>query len=415
MDERNGHPADELDAVRAVFSRPGPSPEAVAAGRDRLLAEAAAVPTAPPERPGRRPAAGTRTREDAVASGRWPGRRDPAGSRVRRWAPAGRGLAGVAAAAALALAMTLPSDAPIRLAPDQAGTAPATPGSDRPDARQILLAAASATAGEPAGGAYWRTRVVTGQRILSPDRRYVIARRSTRETWLTRQDGRQDRWAGRYLGAGPATPRDEAAWRAAGSPGTWRYPADVTGLGRVTPEALVEAAPGEPRSGPHRVGWRDADGILTKQLTGWKALGTIPDDPARLRAYLVARIARENGAYVGREMEAELRKTCLEIISRLPVSPELRAAAYRILASLPGMTAEGQVTDPLGRTGQALTYQVVEDGRLSDRRLVIDPASGLPLAEETSSAATLAGGQDTQVGSFVAFEAIGWTDEEPMH
>jgi hypothetical protein len=357
------------------------------------------------------------------------------------------GLIGAVAAAALALAVTLSPDSPIRLSPDPAdsrppatsGTAASHPTMSQPAASQpaasesvaepeagrILLVAASATAQAPAQGAYWRTRVVTGQLILSPDRRYVIERRSTRETWLAgeadgdagrdRGDNGRDRWTGRYLGARPATPQDEAAWRAAGAPTGWRYPADVTGLGRVTPHAQVQSAPGPPSSGPHRVGWRDADGILTKQLTGWKALQSLPADPTRLRAYLVAGIAREKGAYVGREMEAELRKTCLEIISALPVTPELRASAYRILASIPGMRAEGTVTDPLGRTGQGLGYQVIKDGVPSDERLVIDLDSGLPLAVETRTAGELADGRDVRIGSFTAFEAIGWTDDEPTH
>ncbi len=276
-----------------------------------------------------------------------------------------------------------------------------------PDARRILLAAAEAMAAEPADGAHWRTRVVSGRLMLSPDARYVILRRSTREIWLARQEPGRDRWTGRYLGAEPATPEDVAAWQAAGSPATWRYPAGTAG------PALVEAAPGEPRQGPHRVGWRDADGILTKHLVSWKALGTIPADPARLRAFLVEHIARENGAYIGRRMEADLRRACLEIIARLPVPPGVRASAYQILASLPGMRAEGKVTDPLGRTGQGLSYQVVQDGQVTRERLVIDPESGLPLAEESRRAARTADGRDVEVGSFTAYEEIGWTDDRP--
>ncbi|MEU0564681.1 CU044_5270 family protein [Nonomuraea sp. NPDC005983] len=383
MDELNGNQADanELTAVRDLLSMPGPSPDVVDSGRARLLgALAVGVP-----------------REEPPRRSRW-------------WAPVRNGLIGATAAAALALAVALSSGSLVRISPD-----PVVSGPAGPTARQILLAAASAMARTPSDGAYWRTRVVSGQLILSPDRGYVLRRESTREIWLSKQDGGRDRWTGRYLGAEPATPQDETAWRAAGSPSSWQYPADVSGLGRVPSKALVESAPGEPRTGPHRVGWRNADGILTKQLVSWKALRTIPSDPTRLRAFLVARIAREYGAYVGREMEAELRESCLEIISGLPVSPEVRSSAYQILASMPGMKAEGEVTDPLGRTGQALSYQVGHDGQLSDERFVIDPASGLPLAVETKSATKLADGRDVETGTFTAYQEIGWTDQAPTH
>ncbi|MEU7862979.1 CU044_5270 family protein [Nonomuraea sp. NPDC049141] len=404
MDELNDRP-DELAAVRDLLSMPGPASEVVDSGRARLLAALAA----PPQDPQRAPQAPQHAPQDPQRVPVRAARRERSRrGRSRWWAPVRNGLIGAASAAALALAVAVPSNSLIDLSPD-----PAVSASAPPTARQILLAAAVAMATAPSDGAYWRTRVVTGQLILSPDRQYVIKRQSVRETWLTRKDGQRDRWTGRYLGARPATPQDEAAWRTAGSPGRWQYPADVTGLGRVSPEALVESAPGPPQGGPHRVGWRNANGILTKQLVSWMALSTIPSDPTALRAFLVTHIARENGAYVGRKMEAELRESCLEIITGLPVSPEVRASAYQILASMPGMRPEGEVTDPLGRAGQALSYQVMRDGRLSDERLVIDAESGLPLATETRSVSRVADGRDVEIGSFIAYQQIGWTDEGP--
>ncbi|GAA3599273.1 hypothetical protein GCM10022419_098740 [Nonomuraea rosea] len=383
---------DELAAVRELLKASGPTADVVHSGRASLLAELATATTTvsafPEEEPKRELRLGAMKRQ-----------------RPMRWAFVRNGLAGAAAAVALALAVGVPSGSLARLSPD-----PTVAPSRGPEARQILLAAAGATAKAPSDGAYWRTSVVTGQLILSPDRRYVIKRESARETWLTRRYGVQDRWSGRYLGASPATMEDEAAWRAAGQPTAWQYPADVTGLGKVAPKALVGAAPGEARSGPHRVRWRDAGGILTKQLIDWKALRTIPTDPTALRAFLVTHIAREKGAYVGREMEAELRATCLELITALPVRPEVRSAAYQILASIPGMRPEGAVTDPLGRMGQGLSYQ----NGLDDERLVIDPESGLPLAAETRSRATTDDGREVQIGYFTAYKQIGWTDEGPM-
>ncbi|GAA3206565.1 hypothetical protein GCM10020216_007340 [Nonomuraea helvata] len=185
MDELNDRP-DELAAVRDLLSMPGPSSEVVDSGRARLLAALAAPPQASqsaPEAP-----QGVPVRVTRRARSWW-------------WAPVRNGLIGAASAAAVALAVAVPSNSLIDLSP-----VPAVSASAPPTARKILLAAAIAMATAPSDGAYWRTGVVTGQLILSPDRQYVIKRQSARETWLTRKNGERDRWTGRYLGAKPATP-----------------------------------------------------------------------------------------------------------------------------------------------------------------------------------------------------------------
>ncbi|MGV9776493.1 CU044_5270 family protein, partial [Streptosporangium sp. NPDC003464] len=344
----------------------------------------------------------------------WDGRRPGGRERgPRRWTAVGVGLA----AAVLAVAAVLPSDGLTVISPDPSASSSDLPGAG-PTARQILLAAATAVAKAPSEGAYWRTRTVTGQLIVAPDRHYLIRRRSSRETWLAQRPGGQSWWIDRYLGARPATPRDEAAWRAAGSPGDWLYPADVRDLGDVRSGEKVDGSPGEPTVSRLRGKWKGSGGLLTKDLLTWAELRAVPSGPEELRAYLEARIVRYAEKYGGmdleREMETRLQGSCMEILSGLPVSSEVRASAYQILASLPGMRAEGEVTDPLGRTGQALSYGVDRrGGEAGGGRFVIDPDSGLPLAEETRSVGRLADDRTVEVGSFTAYEEIGWTDEEP--
>ncbi|MFF5204867.1 CU044_5270 family protein [Streptosporangium sp. NPDC000396] len=445
MDELNGadaiHPADQSDliAVRDLFSAPGPSPDVVAAGRARLLA-ALSEPEDPDPATGQDPGAGRRA-EDTRPIGRDPGtgrpaedtrhggtgpgqrtvpgrgdrrpggwsRREGRGRGPGRWAIVGGGLAGTAAAAILIVTTMVPSDGLIIISPDPGASASSVP-STRSTARQILLAAATAVAKTPAEGAYWHTRTVTGQRTVEPGRRYVIQRGSSRETWLAQRPGDQSWWVQQYLGAKPATPQDEAAWRAAGSPGSWRY---------VMEE--VESSPRKPVVSRLRGRWTGSGGNLSKEPVSWAELRAMPGDPEELRAYLESRITKVMERYpevnLEREMESRLQGSCMEILSGMPVSPEVRASAYQILASLPGMRAEGEVTDPLGRTGQALSYEMGgrggRQGRTGDVRFVIDPESGLPLANETKSVGKLADGRAVEVGSFTAYEEIGWTDKKP--
>ncbi|MFI6297614.1 CU044_5270 family protein [Nonomuraea sp. NPDC050790] len=346
---------DDLTAVRDLLSTPGPSAETTDRGRERL--------------------------------------REAVSRRPRTWVtPLRTGLVAAALATALGTAVLVPSG-DLVLTRD-----PAVSASNAPTARQILLAAATAVARTPSAGDFWRARTVTGKLIVSPDRRYVLRRDSASETWLTRATGGGSRSFNQYLGARPASVADEAAWRAAGAPLSWRYPDDVTGMGFIGAGESVQSAAGARVGGP------------LKEPVDWDEVDRIPAGAAPLRSYLEARI----GAVSPRERDSRLRKGCMEILSGLPVSPEVRASAYQVMASLPGMTAEGEVTDPLGRTGQALRYQVNRpEGQVSDARFVVDPDSGFPLANETKGVGRLADGRSVEVSSFTAYQRIGWTDEEP--
>lgn len=366
MDER------DLTEVRKLLSAPDPTHEAYAAGRAKLFA-------AMDERP-------------------------PMKDRQRRWSSVGTVLA---AAAATVVIVSTVAGLPESMfkAPEQNPREAAA----QPSARQVLFAAADAVAKAPASGDYWRIRTITGQRFLSPDRRYAITGSTSHETWLTPRQGAQGRRITQVLGAKPATPQDEMAWREAGAPGSWQYPANVKGLGDVAPSELVLGRQGPPRT----VAAGRAAGSLTGEEVGWAELATIPSGVQELRTYLEERIKRVGAKYpeadVEKELDDWLHGNCMELLSGLPVSPQVRASAYRILASLPGMRAEGMVTDPLGRTGQALSYRVDNQ----DDRLVIDTASGLPLATEGKRTGSLADGRAVEIGSFTAYEEIGWTDQQP--
>jgi hypothetical protein len=107
--------------------------------------------------------------------------------------------------------------------------------------------------------------------------------------------------------------------------------------------------------------WKGSAGFLAKESVSWDELRRVPSGERELRAYLEQRItARAKG---GSEKDPRWRKSalvgaCMEIVFGLPVSPAVRAAAYRILATMPEMKSLGRVKDPLGRMGEAFGYQV---------------------------------------------------------
>ncbi|GGP90181.1 CU044_5270 family protein [Streptosporangium pseudovulgare] len=384
-----------VTAVRHLLGSHEPSPGTVAEGRARLLAEAAATATVSSLEPVRR---------------RRRGRRG-------RWAGVGLSLAAAAAAVAVLVPMGL-SGGGTSVVPRTGVPAPAT---TELTARQVLLAAAVAVEKAPASGDYWRIATVDRSTLTDPTRSYVIETRWSGEQWLTERPDLQGWRIRRYLGAKPVTPRDEEAWRAAGAPTSWRYSEDMKSeqFAAPPPGGTLEAAAGERTAERLRGRWKGTAGDLIWDSITWQEARAIPDDPGKLRTYLEKYVRRQvahpdSGIDVEKEMPRLLRAVCIRMITGLPVSPEARASAYRILASLPGIRAGGEITDPLGRRGQALVYrEEAEPGLFTEIRFVVDPGTGLPLAEMRMNVAKGADGRTVEIPSSTSYQAIGWTDERP--
>ncbi|MFE0153545.1 CU044_5270 family protein [Nonomuraea sp. NPDC059007] len=354
-------------------------------------------------------------------SSRWsrvPARRRLLPSRRRLMPSPGRALLGLAAAAA-AVAVIAPamlSDSTISVAPQPSTSVSATA---EPTAQQILLAAAVAVEKAPASGDYWRTATVTQSMLTDPTRSYVIERTRSLETWLAKRPDLQYWRIWQDPGLKPATPQDEAAWRAAGAPTSWRYPKNMKTENLFSvPSKPLEAAAGE-RTAERLYGtWKGTAGDLAGESMTWKQVRAIPSEPDKLRSYLEERIGRLELSGSGMDVKEArahiLLRDCVGIISGLPASPKVRASAYRILASLPGIRAEGETTDPLGRRGQALSYQEeIEPGLFTHVQLMVDPSTGLLLAEVRTNTTKLANGRQAELRLFTSFQAIGWTNDRP--
>ncbi|MFI7124379.1 CU044_5270 family protein [Nonomuraea sp. NPDC050153] len=313
------------------------------------------------------------------------------GRRSARWTGLGLGLAGAAAAAVLLLPTAVPTTGPT--------TPPAGHGVlTAPDGKRFLLAAAASVASVPDTGAWWGSTLVHGREFREPGQRYVLRQRESEETWIP-ADPEGLTWSRRtYLGAGPATPEDEAAWRAAGAPETWTYGKKAPGLPTEdAPSGIVRAAPGKPETFSTE-DWDFRIVLAGKPLT---KMNEVPDTPEGLRALLGAA-----------DDQATVDNTA-RLLFFAPVTSRTRAAAYRLLASLPGVSAAGAVTDALGRPGQAVEYRSAEYPTTpyageTRTRLVIDPDSGMPLSIETRSV------KDGLLLEYTAVQDSRWTNDNPL-
>ena len=287
----------------------------------------------------------------------------------------------VAAVVTGIVVVTSVADPPVDSPPSGRSVAPAPPVT----ARGILLAAAEkTTTSAPATGDYWVTKIELRHRYDVGD--YTVLGRSEVENWYPLKSGGDVTYTSRWLGAGPATEADQAAWRAAGSPKKWTLPlppGDKQSRRRELP-----AAPGV-RDVSVSADGTFAIGGVTRTYAQIRAM---PGDPAKLKAYLIG--LDEAAGHDGKWTREELDRWHVEmlftqswgLLTELPVSAEVRVATYRMLADLPGLTAEGTVRDAKGRTGAAISHtaQVSEDGRVRSvkTRLVIDPESGALLSQE---------------------------------
>jgi hypothetical protein len=188
------------------------------------------------------------------------------------------------------------------------------------------------------------------------------------------------------LGAEPASPADAAAWRRAGSPTSWIAWFDRT--------VRITMAPGRQYfAGPRN---------LTVARPNY---ATLPTSPARLKAYILAHEAELGNTGTQSEVLYEDAFTFMNAQS----PPAVRAAAYRVLASVPGIRMEPNVQDPAGQSGTALWLRQTGPAL---GLTIVDPATSTPLcvedvAQQRIPAIHVALGT---VLSYTLFVSSGWTN-----
>jgi hypothetical protein len=334
---------NEIDLLARMRTDLPEDPEALARARQRLMQRA--TDGGRPSQPPRRPA-------------------------PRRWTWSLAGVGGLAAAG-LVVAVVLGGTTP----PLPAG-GPA--GAVQPGGQNILLVAAERVEEAPPGtGRYWVSRTESGviSEVGPAGNRYRVVERGRAETWIAQASDGTSWWISQSLGAKPLTPEDTAAWKRDGEPDSWTVPA---GAGKGSLEITTSSRP--PFGNPIGTGAKSfalGDRNVTQQ-----EIDALPADPAQLRSTLLERF-HGGGGDLPTDQDNWLFAVGSNVVTDMPVSPGVRAAAYRMLAGLSRVRDLGTVRDAEGRTGQAVAIDAESRTGSFETRLIIDPESGRPLARET--------------------------------
>jgi hypothetical protein len=283
-------------------------------------------------------------------------------------------------------------------------TATATLGS-----RQILLLAADKAAhAAPAGGRYWAAKSTFEAlyQVNQAGATYDIRMRQRDDTWTARSATATSWYIAQNLGAGPATAADKAAWVKAGSPTSFQVK-DIHTLTISATAGKVSGNPSNSGSSVFSLGGRNVS---------MKDLQALPGDPAKLKALLL-RYFHDGGA--GGELPSTSNAWLFEVgasMLSMPITPAVRAATYRIVAALPGVRSLGSTTDIDGRTGNGVAIQTTDPYGVDEIRVIIDPDTGLPLAQEyvyLKSKGVRSWLTPNDVWYAQVFHSLGWTNDSP--
>jgi len=322
------------------------------------------------------------------------------GKRVRTARPVRWGLAVTAVGAAATLVVLglpmLTADHRHEQQPDVAGAGPVI----QLTASQALVAAAVQQEQHTTpSGKYFRTRwLEIGSGTLVGQPPYKLEYRRITETWVPARAGAAP-WRGfAELGFRPAGPQDVARWRAQGSPSSWA---------RGGGDPVMSASAGRPALYQLTADSGVGGAFPLGSNTSWTAaeINALPTDPARLRDRLAKGVRASADAT---EQNRYVFEMAIRLLLETPASPQLRGAALRVLAALPGIEMRQDVKDPIGRKGTEFALATMRPGQPAvvdgRRHLIID----------TGTAKVLSAGFDSasKSSASVVLES-GWTNQDP--
>jgi hypothetical protein len=140
--------------------------------------------------------------------------------------------------------------------------------------------------------------------------------------------------------------------------------------------------------------------VLCDKEVDFAALQALPSDPGALRDALEDAMMHNDDGPVPADYRESFVTGCTLDLLTMPVSPDVRGAAFRSLAALPGTDNLGSTTDRSGRVGTGLAFG--DDDY--HQRVVIDPESGELLQFD------LSGLKGERLGTVLE---AGWTDTIP--
>jgi hypothetical protein len=353
----------------------------------------------------------------------------PARRRVIRPSRVVYGLTAAAAVAAIAVATASGPTAPGSTAGPAAGAQAGTPAgsatgsgstsSGEPsslNAAQILLVAADQVRTAPASGRYWRTTTdLYSLELAGPAKNpYVIRSGDREQNWVARSESGTSWGAYKGLGREPASAADRVAWQRDGSPKTFAVHGNWVDDAAKGGKKSVADLPGAPTAWTVNPYNAESKVFFIGHELSMSAVRDLPADPQALRAFLLTDYQRNVKA--GSPTQDEwIFDTATDLLT-LPVSPDVRAAAYRIMSGLSGVQSLGRVSDLTGRAGNAVAVQGTDGQGRFEKRIIIDAASGLLLADETrylEPGPKLSWLKPTDVWQTTVVTDIGWTDDKP--
>ncbi|MCQ8189613.1 CU044_5270 family protein [Streptomyces rugosispiralis] len=230
-------------------------------------------------------------------------------------------------------------------------------------------------------GTYWQT-TTRSSRIdvaTAAESTFAVASSETSRWSFGVRPGTRSLWiSGIDATTEPRTERDTARWRAAGSPKDLTLAESGSGgkLGlRLEPGARK-------RPTVERINGGDKIAALGARNVSYAELRKLPGDSPKLKEVLADLYEEDRGSEISGRTEWMWRQAAGLI--GLPVRPEVRAAAYRVIADLPGIRSLGEMTDPLGRKGAgfALPATARPDYGTARSELIVDPATGALLSDQ---------------------------------
>ncbi|WP_327003201.1 CU044_5270 family protein [Dactylosporangium sp. NBC_01737] len=300
---------------------------------------------------------------------------------------------------------------------------------DNRSAQDLLLTAAEQTLHQtdPGSGKYWLSSWEEGQLIQVGQKgaEYAIMGHYSYNEWYSIKD-RFNVFETRWAGAEPASDADKAAWKKAGSPSSWPIdqgpgcPSDPNKSYTIDAAKTSQVSRSDEGAGKEPSQFR----VLGEYLTA-DQIRALPSDPAALKQWLIGVIQKRN---LPHKSDVELGESLFAGVQNLlffnPITPQVRAAAYKVLAGMPGVTSLGAVKDGKGRNGVAVSItsnDTVEEQRADSGgpyavSIVFSPDTGDTLSFETrviKPADYLSWVPKGALFSYRAVMEMRWTNDEP--
>jgi hypothetical protein len=293
-----------------------------------------------------------------------------------------------------------------------------------------------AQAAQPVPARYWVTSGTVGNflKVGPANDPYLVLEEVGVQSWAARSPRDGSPYLSQALWVRPASLGDRAAWRRDGSPAVWKEIGQDTALADPQGDpgnALLlplSAAPGKLTAGSAAHGSQPF--LVGDKAMSLRQLLALPADPARLKELLL----KGSSHYPPGVSQSAYLLQAVPPVLQMPVTPAVRSALYRMLAKMPGIRSLGTVKDVSGKQGAAVAYtgryancgngipvggaslyRVLFTSCRVQQILVIDPATGLPQAEELRYLQLPPGQRWSAPGGLFSYEIFGrsyWTNHD---